>query len=200
MGATQSIPVTRPASAAAAASACALALALGFLVPDALALASDGTADSALAAPAADIALPDYTAALVRMIVTLLVMVAALLLLARYLPRWLAKTRHSASSGADIDIVSSRRLDPARSLLIVRAGGRTLLVGSGPQGLNLITDLTSTPSDRTHHVHTPSSSSSAHSPSPHPSQTSAPFGAALASLPIKEPAHARAEHADHHRG
>lgn len=127
--------------------------------------------------------LPDYGAALTRMVVTLVLMVAGLLVLARYLPRWIAGTRPARSGSESLDVLSSRRLEPGRSLHIITARGRTLLVGSGPQGLTLIADLSEEPST----THIAASSRARTAPPKTTDVGAARFGTALHAHTAKDP-------------
>lgn len=87
-----------------------------------------------------EFSLPDYSAALVRTLVTLGVMVVVLLLVARFLPRWLRRFA-PPEQGKGISVIESRRLTPGGTLHIVRANDRTLLIGSTAHGMCTLADL-----------------------------------------------------------
>lgn len=88
-----------------------------------------------------ELVLPDYTSLLIRTLVTLGVMVVVLLLAAKYLPGWLRRLGPADRDGL-IGVVESRRLEPGRTLHVVKVGERMFLIGSTAQGLSTLADVT----------------------------------------------------------
>ena len=70
-------------------------------------------------------------------VVLVLVLTAAVLLLVR----WLRGRAQARPHGAGLQVVDRLDLSPAHTLYVVRAEGRRLLLGGGPGGLSLITQL-----------------------------------------------------------
>jgi flagellar biosynthetic protein FliO len=73
--------------------------------------------------------LPSYGEAVKHMVIALLAIIAALLLVAKLLPKFLG-TRPAAAAGRMIDVVESYRLEPRKSIYLVRVGGQYFLLGS----------------------------------------------------------------------
>ena len=78
--------------------------------------------------------LPSYGHEFVRMLLSLGVVLALLLVVAWFLPRWLARTR-PPTSGRHLEVVESVRLDARRALYLVRVEGELVLIGAGEGGL-----------------------------------------------------------------
>jgi flagellar biogenesis protein FliO len=74
--------------------------------------------------------LPSYGEALKHMVIALLAIIAALLLVAKFLPRFLGKPRTAGAGGKMIDVVESYRLEPRKSIYLVRVAGQYFLLGS----------------------------------------------------------------------
>lgn len=70
-------------------------------------------------------------------VVLVLALTAAVLLLAR----WLRGRTQARPQGAGMQVVDRLDLSPGHTLYVVRAEGRRLLLGGGPGGLSLITEL-----------------------------------------------------------
>lgn len=70
-------------------------------------------------------------------VVLVLALTAAVLLLVR----WLRGRAQARPQGAGLQVVERLDLSPAHTLYVVRAEGRRLLLGGGPGGLSLITEL-----------------------------------------------------------
>ncbi len=95
---------------------------------------------SALAAEAADY---DLTAAAVKMIGVLAIILAALIggvwLMKRYLPG--AARRVGGLSTETIELLGAFSLSPKRQLTLIKVAGRVLLLGVTDQSINLITEI-----------------------------------------------------------
>jgi flagellar biosynthetic protein FliO len=74
--------------------------------------------------------LPSYGEALKHMVIALLAIIAALLLVARFLPQFLGRPRKAGAGGKMIDVVESYRLEPRKSIYLVRVAGQYFLLGS----------------------------------------------------------------------
>jgi flagellar biogenesis protein FliO len=74
--------------------------------------------------------LPSYGEAVKHMVIALLAIIAALLLVAKFLPQFLGKPRAAGAGGKMIDVVESYRLEPRKSIYLVRVGGQYFLLGS----------------------------------------------------------------------
>ncbi|HEY7115708.1 MAG TPA: flagellar biosynthetic protein FliO [Tepidisphaeraceae bacterium] len=114
--------------------ACAVAfvllLATGALAEHALPAATRSTVRD----PLSD--LPSYGESLKRMVISLLVIIAGLLIAARFLPRILlgrAGGRKSAAAGASgqmIDVIETCRIEPRKTIYLVRVGEQYYLLAS----------------------------------------------------------------------
>jgi flagellar biogenesis protein FliO len=77
--------------------------------------------------------LPSYGQLLRRTAWTLLAIIAGLIVAAKLLPRWLvnkAGSFGSRSSGRMIEVVESHRLEPRKSIYLIRVAGQYFLVAS----------------------------------------------------------------------
>jgi len=74
--------------------------------------------------------LPSYGEALKHMVIALLAIIAALLLVAKFLPQFLGKPRAAGAGAKMIDVVESYRLEPRKSIYLVRVAGQYFLLGS----------------------------------------------------------------------
>lgn len=83
--------------------------------------------------PVAD--LPSYGAAAARTFIALIVVVALLLIAAKFLPRWLSRRPGPTGTG-EIEIVASHAIEPRRRIYVVRVRGREYLIGSSELGLH----------------------------------------------------------------
>jgi len=86
--------------------------------------------------------LPSYGQEFVRMLLSLGVVLALLLVVAWFLPRWLARTR-PPTSGRHLEVVDTVRLDARRALYLVRVEGELVLIGAGEGGLVRLAGATS---------------------------------------------------------
>ena len=68
-------------------------------------------------------------------------LVVGLIFLARYLMRRLGGGAAKAGGGA-IDVLARTSVSPRQQLLLVRLGRRLLLVGSGPEGMTPLSEIT----------------------------------------------------------
>lgn len=82
---------------------------------------------------------PSFGGALVRMAVVLVSIIIVLLILARYLPKWLGKTL-TVSRGGVVQVVDSLQLEPRRRVYLLRVGEQFILVGTGEQGMTTLAD------------------------------------------------------------
>lgn len=73
--------------------------------------------------------LPSYSQAIWRMVVSLLAIIVALLVAAKSLSWWLAR-RPGRQTGRLIEVVEQQRLEPRKSVYLLRVAGQYLLVGS----------------------------------------------------------------------
>lgn len=74
--------------------------------------------------------LPSYGEALKHMVIALLAIIAGLLLVAKFLPQFLGKPRAPGAGGKMIEVVESYRLEPRKSIYLVRVAGQYFLLGS----------------------------------------------------------------------
>ena len=68
---------------------------------------------------------------------TLFGIIAALLLTAKLLPRWLGRNR-LLTKGKLIEVVEFQRLEPRKGIYLIRVAGQYLLVGSSNDGLQTL--------------------------------------------------------------
>jgi flagellar biogenesis protein FliO len=54
---------------------------------------------------------------------------------------WLARARHRRGAGASLRVEERLTISRTAQLLVVRAGGRKLLVGASDKGVQLVTEL-----------------------------------------------------------
>jgi len=90
---------------------------------------------------ASEAAVPSYGWALAKMLIALIAVLAALLLVAKLLPRVFAALP-KASGNERIEVLAAHRLEPGRTLYVVKARGREFLVASGEGGCSLIAEVT----------------------------------------------------------
>lgn len=81
--------------------------------------------------------LPSYAAAIWRMVLSLLAIIAGLLVAAKLLSRWL-KGHPRLRSGSLIEVVELHRLEPRKSIYLVRLAGQYILLGSSEAGLQTL--------------------------------------------------------------
>ncbi len=98
--------------------------------------------DATTAAPASTDPLddlPSYGEALIRMVVVLVSMLIALMLLARFLPRWLGRSLTVGTAGT-IRVMDSLSLEPRKRVYLLKVGEQFFLVGTSEQGVHLLAD------------------------------------------------------------
>ncbi|MEM7624468.1 MAG: flagellar biosynthetic protein FliO [Planctomycetota bacterium] len=82
--------------------------------------------------------LPNYGSALARMLIVLAIMVAGLLVLAKFLPRWLNTRGLPRRGDSHIQVIDRVQLEPRRSLYLVQLGGQHYFLGSSETGIHLL--------------------------------------------------------------
>lgn len=82
--------------------------------------------------------LPDYGSALIRMLIVLAIMVGALLVLAKFLPRWLNARGLPDKGQTHMKVIDRLQLEPRRSLYLVEMGGQVYFLGSSETGVALL--------------------------------------------------------------
>ena len=82
--------------------------------------------------------LPDYGSALARMLIVLAIMVGGLLVLAKFLPRWLNGRGLPGRGKSHIQVIDRVQLEPRRSLYLVKLGGQVYFLGSSETGVQLL--------------------------------------------------------------
>lgn len=83
--------------------------------------------------------LPAYGTALIKMFGVVLAIVAALLIAARILPRWLGRSLPAARAGL-IEVVAVRSLEAGKRLYLIRVAGQIYLVGVSGDRMTLLSD------------------------------------------------------------
>jgi len=101
------------------------------------ALSGDSAAQAAASVAPAQ---PDFLMAALQMVVALTAVLALILGLAWAAKRWLPASVVKAAGTDRIDILASRSLGPRRSLTLVRARGRVILLGTTPQQITPLTE------------------------------------------------------------
>jgi flagellar biosynthetic protein FliO len=81
--------------------------------------------------------LPSYASAIWRMVISLVAIIVALLIAAGLLSRWLKRYPH-AHSGRIIQVVERHRLEPRKSIYLVRIADEYLLLGVSENGLQTL--------------------------------------------------------------
>jgi len=71
-----------------------------------------------------------------------LALVIALIFLARFALRRLAPSAGRTAAGGKIEVLARTNLSPRQQLCLVRMGRRLLLVGSGPEGMRTLAEIT----------------------------------------------------------
>lgn len=82
--------------------------------------------------------LPSYGDALFRMLLVLALIVGGLLILAKFLPRWLNARGLGTGSAKHIEVIDRVQLEPRRSLYLVKLAGRHYFLGSSETGVQLL--------------------------------------------------------------
>ena len=81
--------------------------------------------------------LPSYASAIWRMVISLVTIIVGLLIAAGLLSRWL-KRHPNARGGRLIQVVERHRLEPRKSIYLVRIAGQYLLLGASEGGLQTL--------------------------------------------------------------
>lgn len=82
--------------------------------------------------------LPSYGQMLRRTAWTLFAIVAGLILIAKFLPKWLNQGRLMPRGGKLIEVVESHRLEPRKAIHLIRVAGQYFLVGSAGDRLETL--------------------------------------------------------------
>lgn len=84
----------------------------------------------------------DFGAALLRMVISLVVVIAIMIVALKLLQRMLRARGTVPGGRGDLRVVDHVRLEPGRSVHLVRIGDRFFLIGAAEGGVSLIADDT----------------------------------------------------------